>query len=55
MALDPSDKDSDKTEWKIPVFEEGDAEDWVKWRITYKNLVEAYPLDTLDKQVKMPC
>ena len=53
IPLDPSDKDSDKTEWKIPVFEEGDAEDWVKWRITYENLVEAYPLDTPDKQVKM--
>ena len=41
------------TEWKVPVFEQGDAEDWVKWRIAYENLVEAYPLDTAEKQVKM--
>ena len=53
ILLDPSDKTSDTTEWKVPVFEQGDAEDWVKWRIAYENLVEAYPLDTAEKQVKM--
>ena len=40
--MDHTDKDSDKTEWKIQVFEEGDAEDWVKWHINYDNLVEEY-------------
>ena len=53
IPLDPTDKESDKTQWKIPVFEQGDAEEWVKWRITYDSLVEAYPLDTADKQIKM--
>ena len=53
VPLDPDDKDSDTLEWKVAVFEDGDAEDWVKWRINYEYLVEAYPLDTPDKQVKM--
>ena len=43
----------DTTKWKVPLFEEGDAEEWIKWRIQFDNVVKAYPLDTPDKKTTM--
>ena len=52
IELDPKDKDSsDATEWKIPVFEDGTTEDWVRWRVHFEELEAAYPLDTSSKKI----
>ena len=52
IDLDPSNANStDKTEWKVEVFEEGTTEEWVCWRIQFEELVTAYPLDTSTKKI----
>ena len=43
----------DTMEWSMPIFEQGNAEDWVKWRIHFEELVKAYPLDTAPKKKAM--
>ena len=40
----------DTTEWKVQVFERGDPEEWIKWRIQWTQLVEGYPLNTYELQ-----
>ena len=53
VPLTPEGDNVDTTEWKVPLFEEGDAEEWIRWRIQFDNLVQAYPLNTPDKQTTM--
>ena len=31
----------DTTEWKVPLFEDGDPEEWIKWKIQYDQLAES--------------
>ena len=38
VLLDPNDPDSDTYSMKVPVFEDGTAEDWVTWRILVDDL-----------------
>lgn len=43
-----------KTEWSFRVFEDdGDAEEYVKWRIRFEELAEAMQLDTPEKKYKV--
>ena len=53
VPLDHTDPDSQTTEWKVPRFESGDPEDWIKWRISFDELAKAMPLDTGHKIVAM--
>ena len=54
IDLDPSDEQNKaKTEWKVPTFEDGTTEDWVKWVIHFEELEAAYPLNTPGKKILM--
>ena len=53
VPLDHTDENSDKTEWKVLTFGQGTPEEWVKWRIIFDDLIEAYPLDTAEKKINM--
>ena len=53
IRLDPEDEDSDQLEVKIKVFEDGDSEDWVKWRIAMDEAIRDIPLDDGDKKIKL--
>jgi hypothetical protein len=39
IRTDPMDEDSDEIEIRATVFDEGEAEDWIKWRIQFDELV----------------
>ena len=39
IKMDPSDKDSDEIEVYAMVFDEGDAESWIRWQIQLDNLI----------------
>ena len=39
IKTDPTDEDSDELEIRATVFDEGDAEAWVKWRIQLSELI----------------
>jgi hypothetical protein len=53
VPLDHQDKDSTTTEWKIRIFEDGTAKEWIKSLITCKQLAAAHPFETADKQTKV--
>ena len=53
VPLDSTDENSDKTKWKVLTFGHGTPEEWVKWRIIFDDLIEAYPLNTAEKQINM--
>ena len=54
LDLDPNDDENKaKTEWKVPMFEDGTTEDWVKWVIHFEELEAAYPLNTPGKKILM--
>lgn len=38
VLMDPNDPDSDTYSMKVPVFEDGTAEDWVTWRIMFSSM-----------------
>ncbi len=46
IRTDPTDEDSDEIEIKATVFDEGEAEDWIKWRIHFDELVRDMKLVT---------
>ena len=52
ICLDPDDEDSDEFESRCFLFESGDAEKWVKWRIQFDELVRDVPLNDGDKKTK---
>ena len=46
IKIDPDDPDSGLMEIKCPVFEEGSAEEWIKWRIQLEEVIRDTPLNT---------
>ena len=36
------------TEWKVPIFENGEPEEWIKWVLQFHQLVDAYPSNDPD-------
>jgi hypothetical protein len=44
IKIDPEDEDSDELEVKAFLFEDGPAEDWVKWRMQLEELIRDIPL-----------
>ena len=46
IKTDPTDEDSDEIEIRATVFDEGDAEDWIKWRIQMDELIRDMQLET---------
>ncbi len=46
IRTDPTDEDSDEIEIRATVFDEGEAEDWIKWRIQFDELVRDMQLVT---------
>ena len=53
IKTDPTDEDSDELEIKATVFDEGDAEEWVKWRIQVKELVRDIQLSTARQKIML--
>ena len=54
IRLDPeSDEDEDKLEVRAVLFESGDAEAWVKWRIQMDELIRDMPLGTPEEKSKV--
>ena len=51
VPINPAEPDQ-TTERRILTFEDGTAEEWIKWRIAFDNLAEEYPLDTADKKLR---
>ena len=52
IKLDPDDDDSDEFEARCFIFETGEAEKWVKWRIQMDELVRDVPLNDGEKKIK---
>ena len=46
IKTDPTDEDSDELEIRATVFDEGDAEGWVQWRIQLDDLIRDMNLVT---------
>ena len=46
IRTDPEDEDSDELEIRATVFDEGNAEDWIRWRIQMDELVRDMQLTT---------
>jgi hypothetical protein len=46
IKTDPGDEDSDEIEIRATVFDEGDAEGWIKWRIQMDELIRDMQLET---------
>ena len=40
-------------EWKVQVFKERKQEDWIKWKLHFKKLEMAMPLDSAPKTLSM--
>ena len=53
VATDKDDTDSQTTEWKMAAFETGTPEEFIKWRLAFEELAEAYPLDDATKKHKI--
>jgi len=52
VPIDPTKPEGQTAEWKVRIFEHGDAEDWIKWRMRFEELALALPLDSAAKKVK---
>ena len=46
IKTDPTDEDSDEIEVRATVFDEGDAEGWIQWRIQFDDLIRDMNLTT---------
>jgi hypothetical protein len=54
IRLDPEDEDSsNRIETPCFIFETGEAEDWVKWRIQMVELIRDMPLTTGEQKIKV--
>ena len=53
IKLNKKEKDSDKLDSTVKVFEDGTPEDFCKWRARYNEVKTMMPLDTPMKQVKI--
>lgn len=52
IRLEPDDEDSDEFESRCFLFDNGDAERWVKWRIQFEELIRDVPLNDGTKKIK---
>ena len=52
VPINPAEPDQ-TTERRILTFEDGTAEEWIKWRIAFDNLAEEHPLATADKKLRL--
>ena len=53
VPLDATKEDSVATEWKVPIFENGKPEHWIKWHIAFDSLTAAHPLKTAEQKLTM--
>ena len=53
IKTDPEDKDSDEIEVKAFVFDEGDAEGWIQWRIQMDELIRDMNLATGHQKIML--
>ena len=53
MKINKREKDSDKVEQKVKVFENGTPEEYCIWCERYNELQKSIPLDTPTKQIKV--
>jgi hypothetical protein len=53
IKLSPDEEDSEMIEVRCHLFESGEAEDWVKWRIQLDELIRDMPLTTGAKRIKV--
>ena len=52
VPINPEDPEQ-TTERHVLTFEDGTAEEWIKWRVAFDNLAEEYPLDAADKKLRL--
>ena len=53
VPLDATKADSNATEWKVPIFEHGKPEQWIKWHIVFDSPTAAHPLKTAEQKLTM--
>ena len=53
IKIDKEDKDSDKIEHNVRIFEEGSPETYIKWLESYQELKQTMPLDKPEHQVNV--
>ena len=54
ICTEPDNEDSDKLEIRATAFDEGNAEDWVKWSIQMDELVRDMNMSTAQKKIVWP-
>ena len=52
VPINPENPDQ-TTERKVATFEDGDAEDFIEWRIGFDDLATECPLDAADKKLRI--
>ena len=52
IKIDPDNDDSEELEVRAFMFEDGDAEQWIKWRIQLDELIRDIPLKTEQGKIK---
>ena len=53
IKIDPDNEDSEELEVRAFMFEDGDAEQWIKWRIQLDELIRDIPLKTEQGKIKI--
>ena len=46
VPIDHEDPNSQTTEWKVPLFENGTPEEFIKWKISFDELIKALDQNT---------
>ena len=53
LASKEDDEDSEEIEVKCTMFEGGEAEEWIQWRMQMDELIRDMPLDDVAKKIKV--
>jgi hypothetical protein len=53
IRIDPNDAESDQMEVKMEIFEDGDAKDWICWRIQLNEILRDVPVTDRVQKTKM--
>jgi hypothetical protein len=53
IKIDTEDAESETLEVKVTIFEEGDAEEWIKWRMQLDELIRDVPLTSFLQRIKV--
>ena len=53
MPLNYTNANTGSIEWKVQVFKKGSLEDWIKWKLCYKELEMVMSLNLVPKRLNM--